>query len=773
MTATFSNIRAGCGFGRGVVRVSSAASVMLLAAAFAFAQSGGGAPGSDKPADDAAKGAADKRAAEAVDVPADATVESLFVDFLHYARLGRFTAADAYAKALLEHPNLDPIVVMETANRDKKSVDTLLIIIKSSSIGERAAKVLELIHEGENLKRQDREQIRANIAKLGGNPQQEYFATRYLAESGEHAVPALIQTLLDPAHEDVWPRVVIALDKLGKAAVNPLVMALSMANNDVRLNVIHALGEIGYLQAVPYLSRLRHDPKMPEATQRAASAAMDRIFAISGRSLSAPTPDLLFGLAEAYYNEDDAVKADPRLQAANVWYWDEANQGLKAVPVAPRIFGTIMAMRCCEEALRLQNDHAGAISLWLAANFRRESRLGLNTESGDPAAAGEPDPTRPRGFPRALYFAQAAGPRYAHLVLERAVHDGDTSVALGAIEALRVTAGESSLIGTEDYKQPLVQALRFPDLLVRLRAALALGQALPKSPFADSQYVVPLLAAAVNLTGDEHFVVLDDDEANLNRVASALRGDGRHVMGDTSFFRVMERVRAEAPTITAFVIATDLKEPPLGTVMAQLRGEFAFSRTPVVVLSKTAGGGAGGDVLAEAVEARADEAAIIAALDRVRQRSGQAKLDGAKAMSLAMEAVETLRRIAADGRTVYNLSPAQPALIAALGAADEKLRVAAAGVLAYSPAPEAQQAIADLALDAANALALRLAGYAALADSARNYGNLLTEAQVAELVRVARDEPDLVLRTAASQALGAVNLASNQASDIIRRYYGG
>ena len=49
----------------------------------------------------------------------------------------------------------------------------------------------------------------------------------------------------------------------------------------------------------------------------------------------------------------------------------------------------------------------------------------------------------------------------------------------------------------------------------------------------------------------------------------------------------------------------------------------------------------------------------------------------------------------------------------------------------------------------------------------------LLEAQVAELVRIARDEPDLVLRTAASQALGAVNLASNQASDIIRRYYGG
>jgi hypothetical protein len=41
------------------------------------------------------------------------------------------------------------------------------------------------------------------------------------------------------------------------------------------------------------------------------------------------------------------------------------------------------------------------------------------------------------------------------------------------------------------------------------------------------------------------------------------------------------------------------------------------------------------------------------------------------------------------------------------------------------------------------------------------------------LVKIAREESDLVIRTASSQALGAVNLATNKASEIIRGYYGG
>ena len=711
-------------------------------------------------------------------IPDDATVESLFLDFLHYARMGRFTLADAYARALLAHPDLDPVAVLEVANQDKKSVDALLILIESSTIGDNAARVLDLIHEGEHLKRQDAERIRDNIMRLGGSPQEEHLGTKYLMESGEYAIPLMLQTLLDPRRAEVRPRLVVALSRMRKPAVNPLVMALAVGNNDVRLHLIRALGEIGYPQAIPYLSKLIADPDMPAEVKTAAAVAIERISAITNRTFPGAPEEHFFHLAEKYYNEDDGVRADPRLPTANVWYWDDDAQALRHTVVEERLFAPVMAMRCCEEALRLRNDYPDALALWLAANVRRESRLGMDPESGDPSEAGNPDETRPPDFPRALYFTQSAGPRYAHLVLARAVRDHDTAVALGAIKALHITAGEASLVGSEDYKQPLVEALKFPDLIVRIRAALALGAALPRTPFADADSVMPILATTVALTGRDRVLVVDADEGNLNRVAEVLRGVGCQVVRETSFYRAMQRARSELQAVGAVFLSTSITEPDFTSALRQLRSEFVYSQTPVVIMTTppqlaVAEGVCDIDRWAECVDAAVDGTDLTAAWERVRTRTGQTSLNADLAEALVLEAVDTLRRIAVDGRTVYDLTVAEPALQAALSSPNDELQRAAVSVLALTPTETAQRAIATMALEEVTTPPLRLAAFASLAESVKNHGNLLRPDQITELVSIAGEDRDLNVRTAASQALGAVNLRTNEASEIIRSYCGG
>ncbi len=713
-----------------------------------------------------------------VAVPAGATVESLFTDFLHYARMGRFTTADGYAQALLAHPELDPVKVMEVASRDQESLNTLLIIIANSSIGDSAKRVLDLIQQGEHDERKQSDRIRENITLLGGNPQQEFFAQQRLIESGEYAVPPLIATLLDGQQKKLWPRVIVSLTKLGKGAVRPLVMALRMSNNDVRVHVIRALGEIGYPQAVPYLNRLIASDNMSSESKSAAAAAVSRIKAISGRKISGDAQDQFFGLAEWFYHEDPAVRADPRLHEANVWYWDDAEQGLRATVVSSNIFGQVMAMRCCEEVLLLENDHAPAIALWLASNIRRESRLGMNVESGDPGEVGDADPSRPDAYPRARYFSQAAGPRYAHMVLARAVNEGDTAVALGAIEALRITAGQSSLIGNEDIKQPLVQALRFPDLLVRIRAALALGSALPTSPFADAEFVVPVLAQAVTLSGREQVLVLDADQQNRNRVAGVMRNGGRTVIADASYYPAMTRVREETQSIAMMLVSTDVTEPDVANVIGKFRSEFQYAKTPIVLLAKPTH-----DLLAQdladrfpfiaVVNSNADDAAIADALSRLQAKTGRSMIDDALSLTLAKLSVATLHGLASNGRTIFDLSGAMPALLAALEATDESLQILAASVLAMSPSSAAQQGVATVALDDGRTTTLRVAAFRELANSAKRHGNMLGQAQIDALVSMASQDGDLVIRTAASEALGAMNLTNNQASEILRSYYGG
>lgn len=717
--------------------------------------------------------------ATSIRIPPEATVESLYIDYLHYARMGRFTTAEAYGQALLAHPDMNPVGLLAVANKDRKSLDTLLILIKNVAVGDSAAKILDLLEQGENDQRKDPARIQYNIDELlGGNPQQEYFAIKHLAQSGEYAVPHLVQTLLDPAKKELWPRVVRGLPSVGKDGVNPLVIALSAGNDDVRQHIIHTLGEIGYPQAVPYLRKIAEAAGATDELKSATANAITRITALSGRDVQGDIADLFFQLAESYYDEDAELRADPRLPEANVWYWDDAGQGLKRVPVPTKIFGQVMAQRCCEEAMLRKNDHQDAIALWLASNIRRESRLGLNTESGDLAEMGEKDGTRPTGFPRALYFTQAAGPRYAHLILDRAVQNQDSDVALGAIEALRVTAGESSIVGSEDYKQPLVQSLRFPDTLVRIRAALALGAALPKSPFAGSEAVVPQLATALGEPGRGQVLVVDAEEGNLNRVVGSLRTGDREVVGDTKFFRAIDRARSELPSLSAILLSTDVSDPDVHEALRRLRDEFAYSKTPVVLLAKArhsvlAEDLAAADPLVEAVEAGADGRDFESALERAAGRAGKKKIGAELATALALESVETLRRIAVSGRSIFDVADAEPALIATLGSSNEQLQTSAASVLALLGRPTAQRALAHVALDSATPTPLRLAFLGSLSESARNNGNHLEEDQVAALVNLARIEQDMTLRTAASHSLGALNLANNKASEIIRSYYGG
>jgi HEAT repeat protein len=706
-------------------------------------------------------------------IASEETVESLFKDFLHYANIGQFMIADSKAKGLLAHPDLDPVKLLEIATNEKDSIDTLLIIIANSSIPDTAQKVLDVINEGERRMRKDPARIRANIAKLGGPPQHVAIAIGHLRESGEYAIPYMVESLLDKNQQHLWPRVVTALPKIGKDAINPLVAALPLTVENVRQNLIHALGEIGYPHAVPYLRELMTAPSVPDDTKAVAHAAIARIEELSGLQLRGSVADLLYWLADGFYQEEEAVRADPRVPEANVWRWNAKDEVVEATVVPQKIFGQVMAMDVAERALLQQNDHPQAIAVWLAANIRREGKLGMNVESGDPAEQGEVDPTRPDNFARALSSTQATGPRYAHLALGRAVADKDPSVALGAIAALRNTAGESSLIGTEDYKQPLAQSLHFPDLMVRIRAAMALGHALPRSQFADSQFVVPILAGTLALTGREQILVIDADQENLNRVVDALREGDRDVIGATNFLQGLGRARAEFQYLSAIFIATDITDPGPARAIETLRSEFQFEKTPVVVLTKRRDSGLAeeltrGNQHVQSVLARAADAELVASLRTLQESSGQQPVEAGLALSLALEAAETLHKIAVDGRNVYDVSKATPALIPALGAGDEKLRITCANVLAMIPTEEAQRAIAHVALLNDSSPMLRVAAFGALADSAKHHGEMLEEPQIDQLIKLAQEEPDLVLRNAASQALGAMNLTTNKASEIIR-----
>jgi len=704
------------------------------------------------------------------------TVASLFADFLHFVKIGQFSIANNFAAALLKHAEATPVRLLELSEQHPDSIDVLTVVLSNSDVGANARRVLERVNEGRQIRRRDPERIKADIAALAGDPQQVLNATQRLQWSGEYAIPWMIAALQDPAQSALHPRIVKALPKVGLRAVTPLAISLAVRSDVIKMSVIDALGQLGYPHAIPYLKQVAEDAKTGQNIKQAAMAAIERIDGASGAGRK-PAAILFLELATQYYSNEGAVRADPREEEANVWYWREDRLESDRVPLD--IFDEIMAMRCCEESLRLQPDNADAQALWVAGNFRREAQLGVadvGSEQPDPAC--DKDTTRPKGYPRAIYFARSAGPRFNHMVLARALKDQDALVALGAITALAETAGESSLVGSEDVKQPLVEALSFRDSVVRIRAALALGQALPKTKFAGNEEVVPVLAGALALTGQRNVMVVDPDTTGLNRIMGILRDAGFNVVGQNTFGDALNRARDQLPVLEGCFLASDISEPDLRASLAQLRRLPAGKNLPVIVLAKerqmalteeiTRGDPGTGRVIASQ-----DKARLLQEWDAVNRRVGRVELNADIASGLALAAAATLRLLGAGQSQVFDVGRAEGALLAALKHDSHDLRVLSGQVLATIPTETAQRGIAAQALDEGNKDNLRIAMFQSLAESARRHGNKLDEGQLSSLVKVVMAEKKLSIRTAASQAFGALNVPGNRASEIIRAQYRG
>src|ERR1035437_8890346 len=106
-----------------------------------------------------------------------------------------------------------------------------------------------------------------------------------------------------------------------------------------------------------------------------------------------------------------------------------------------------MAAKNAKSALQLDTNNAQAISLWIAAQLKKEIIL-----------AGTPDPTLVAGSPDAALVALASGPLYVNPVLSRALDARDIPLALRAIDALEPTGGTSGLVSASTGS-PLIRPL--------------------------------------------------------------------------------------------------------------------------------------------------------------------------------------------------------------------------------------------------------------------------------------------------------------------------
>lgn len=687
----------------------------------------------------------------------DAKLIKQVEDFWHYSKVARYDLAGGAADAIVAS-SAKPIEVLaafESVSAARKDdLDAWLIRwAEVDALKEPTAKLMGLLNSGREARASDPAFIEDNIKRLVVNERAFNLAVSRLRLSGELAVPLALDYLRDPAKVATYgPSVRRAVVALGRPALNPLVAATTTSDTGLLLQVIGMLGDLGYDAAAPYLAAVAESKGATPAIKEAVAVALAKLNA----SAVTAAPGFL-SLGEALYYDRSAITSQTAGgDKAFVWTWDE-KLGLSKQDVPASIFNEIAAKRAAKAAMQIDPSLQQAVSLWLASNFKREAEL----------PAGKTDPTLSESTPSAHYFGVAAGARYLNDVLTRAINDRNSAVALSAIRALNQVGGAASLFaGTT--KTPLVEALSFPDKIVRFEAAFTLAAARPTEPFLGQDAVVPLLGEALSQTGRSGLLVLANSVDQINSLTETLGAAGYDVAGATT----TDGLVAASGKLASVDVILAFEDVGIGNVdrlLAASAGIARMERTPKLIV-----GAAGSpfatraatDNLLSVTDAAAGEA-LIAALSKARERGGAVALTPDAAAAYADTAVQLLQDLAVSRQTVLSPVAAEPALLAALDSPRASLVVSVGQVLSLLPTSAAQPALLGKALDTKAELDTRVSLFKALATNAKAFGSKLNDVQIGELQAIVEADGDQSLRAAAAEALGALNLPAERARELI------
>jgi len=159
---------------------------------------------------------------------------------------------------------------------------------------------------------------------------------------------------------------------------------------------------------------------------------------------------------------------------------------------------------------------------------------------------------------------------------------------------------------------------------------------------------------------------------------------------------------------------------------------------------------------------------IIESLAEAVSRKGADQLGNDLADSYALRAVNVMNKLAMTRNNIVDLAGGLSALIGATKGTWIQMQNLAGEVLVGLDSPDAQRAIADMALSSQNSLDVRKYAFGSLAISAKLNANLLTDELIDAIYSlISSDATDVELRSLAAGAYGALNLPSRRVKDLI------
>lgn len=688
----------------------------------------------------------------------DETNIQLLDNFVHYALVAKPDLAIANARKLLDSgiTDIELAIMLDegrvTLERFERAISWAQFVPELEEI---AGELSLRVEEGRLAMGRDSNRIDEAVAMLAGTQRQRLIAQRRLQQAGEYAVPALLRQITAARDQRLVLASADLIRQIGPQAVSPLCEALPHIGNAAAQRVVcDLLGDLGYPHAAPFLIELASNNATSAPVRESANRAIRRL---NLQDRDGSLSHHYTHLARQYFNGNESLFAFPLEDSNNVWRYDQFI-GLTPIAVPTEVFGQVQAMRMARRALQIDETNSAAISLFVAANLKRQNDL----------PRGAIDPIFDSEAYSPAFYATVFGTATSLDVLSLALDITDTQLIRDAIGAMAKTTGGSNLFASGSGRQPLLEAMRYPDRRVQYESALTLARALPQQSFAGDYTVVPLLATAIRTGGTLFALVVGDDEEDRREMANRLNGLGFEVVGSGSSVSELRNAIDNAIGVD-FVIARMRNADRARAVVAELRIVPKTAVVPTLVLATAS----------EVPNLRLDYAAeqrvevsrpalssgeFEAVVDQLMQRAVGGRMTEAEAEVYAIEAIAALRDIAISNSPVYDLQDAEIALLDALDSRSGGLRMLVADILALINSDRAQRDLFDAALAASGNEQIEL--LTRVASSVKRFGNRAQDRHVDSLIQLVTSASGRTAE-AAAEVHGALNLPPSSAVRLI------
>ncbi len=444
------------------------------------------------------------------------TPEEIFSSVILLVELGRFDLAGKYLAQFEEGAPTDELLLKL---RDQYGTGAFLRLSRIPELQPAGKVVMNRINKAAQGQVEDPAFVEGMIARLTGTATEREVAVRELRNAGPRAVPQMLRVLGASQSPDQREAIGIALIRMGRQVVPPLIGALESPNEVIRMAAIDGLQNLDAKEAVPFLWMLAFAESVPAGTQLQARRAIATLK--TGDASRIETVQSVMAVEDLRSRALDLFTRETVLAAENevdntrtTWSWDPASDMLIATTVGTAPASLVAAQRMAREALTFAPQRAELQRLMLCTTIALE----VQKNGWDKPLSMQPGSV--------LHGALTAGLPLLNDSLRDALAWGRTDAAWGLLMALK-QAPSRDLVRTRDgFKSPVITALNYPDARIQFEAAMVVLRADPVSEFYGSRRVVDILRRALTDPGQARAIVIDADRERGTIVSGYLSEQG-------------------------------------------------------------------------------------------------------------------------------------------------------------------------------------------------------------------------------------------------------